>query len=308
MGESKQRKISDSGYGVRPKGGRGIMLVPDFHEDGTSSVLQTASQLNAEQVRFGLCFWERIAWPSIYSLSSANDADMDFLSSAGVLLRPEAVLVPNLKSPGKGLAETYFRAYQDLDAKEPGRWSLSTTAEWDIKFFLGEHIAPDRGITVSLHRAIPIPTRSVMLHDLLEFREKREAELLALRAELDNCKRLITSSTDRAETFATQRDRIDAACRDLLLVSRERKMPVRISDLSMSFEFNGPAAVSATAAAAAFATNPNFNGLQALLISMGLALPSFIKVTGTFGLKNKTNLQRSPFRYVSYLHEELDWL
>ncbi|MGP5490224.1 DUF6236 family protein [Pseudomonas helleri] len=310
MGESKRRKESDPGYGLRPKGGRGIMIIPDFYEEGTTSRTVCApSQLRAEQVRFGLCFWDRIAWPSIYPLSNYDDTDMDFLSSAGVLLRPEAKLVPNLTSPGKGLAESYFMAYQELEKKEPGRWSLSASAECDIKFFLGDHIAPDRGITVSLHRAVPIPTRDVMLHDLLEFKLKREPELLALRAEIDNCKQLITSSIDRAEAFATQRDRIDTACTDLLVVSRERKMPVSISDVSMAFEFNGSAAIALAAATAAFSDKFELTGVQTLLTSVGLIAASGIKLTTTFGSgRRKEKLQNSPFRYVHYLHEEIDWL
>lgn len=308
MGESKQRKLSDPGYGTRPKGGRGIMLVPDFYEEGSSPVVSVAAQLRADQVRFGLCFWDQIAWPNVFPFSSEADADMDFLSSAGVLLRPEARLVPNLMSAGKGLAETYFRAYQELEENEPGRWSLSTTAEFDIKSFLGDRIAPDRGISVSLHRAIPIPTRDVALHDLLDFKQKREPELLALRAELDECKRLITTSPDRAEAFATQKDRIDAACTDLLVVSRERKMPIHISDMSMVFEINGSAAIAAAAATAAFANKFDLNGVQTLLTSVGLIAASGIKLAATFGAKNKKKPQSAPFRYVSYLHEEIDWL
>lgn len=37
MGESKRRKKSDLGYGIRPRGGVGIMLIPDFYEEGTTS-------------------------------------------------------------------------------------------------------------------------------------------------------------------------------------------------------------------------------------------------------------------------------
>lgn len=308
MGESRQRKLLDSAYGMRPKEGMGIMLVPDFYEDGKTPTVSTAAQLRADQVRFGLCFWDRIAWPNVYPLSSEANTDIDFLSSAGVLLRPEARLVPNLISPGKGLAETYFRAYQELEEKEPGRWSLSTTAEFDIKSFLGDRIAPDRGISVSLHRAIPIPTRDVMLPSLLDFKQKREAELLALRVELNEYKRLITSSTDRAEAFVIQKDRIDAACRDLLVVSRERKMPVHISDMSMQIELSGSAVIAVSAATAALSDKFDFTGVQTFLTSVGLAAASCIKLISTFGVKNKKKLQSSPFRYVSCLHEEVDWL
>lgn len=308
MGESRRRKLSEPGYGRRPKGGRGIMLVPFFRQEGTRSEVVMAANLSAEQLRFGLCFWDRIAWPSTPYFPSDGNVDMDFLSSAGLLVRPKMQLSPNLMSAGKGLAEAYFRAFQELEEKEPGRWSLSTEAEFDMKTFLGDRIAPDRGITVSLHRSIPIPTGDAPLHDLLEFKQKRDPELLALRSELDDCKRLITSSTDRAEAFATQRDRIDAACADLLVVSREMKLPIRISDMSMAFEVNGSGVVAAAAATAAFSEHFNFTGVQAFLASVGIVALSGIKLTTTFGTKNKKgSLPNSPFRYVHHLHEEIDW-
>jgi hypothetical protein len=64
MGESRRRKLSEPSYGRRPKGGWGIMLVPLFREDGTGPEVVTAATLSAEQLRFGLCFWDRIAWPA----------------------------------------------------------------------------------------------------------------------------------------------------------------------------------------------------------------------------------------------------
>lgn len=293
------------------------MLIPDFYENEKTGLIVTgksivgrsidiSSLLRPEQVRFGLCFWDRIAWPLVSLLPSPENADIDFLSSAGVLVRPEVTLVPNLTSPGKGLAETYFKAYRDLEEKEPGRWCLSAYAEHDIKSFLGDHITPDRGITVSLHRAIPIPTRDVALHDLLEFKQKRDPELLALRAELDNYKQLIVSGTDRAEKFATQKDRIDAACTDLLTVSREKKMPVHISDMAFTIELNVSSAIALAAAVTVLANKIDLTGVQTFLSSVGLIAASAIKLQATFGVREKI-VNKSPFRYVYYLHEELCW-
>lgn len=310
MGESKRRKAVDPGYGVRPRGGAGIMLIPDFYEEGTASrSLLMPSQLRAEQVRFGLCFWDRIAWPSVSPIPSPDDADMDFLQTAGVLIRPEVRLVPNMASPGRGLAESYLMAYQELEKKEPGRWSLSATAEYDIEFFLGDLVTPDRGVTVSLHRAVPIPTKDVALHDLLDFKVRRESELLALRGEINACKQLVTSAKDSSEAFAIQRDRIDAACTDLLAVTREQKMPVSISDVQMAYEFTGSAAITLAAATSFAAGQLKFAGVQTFLAAAGVVAASGMKFTATFGSRsNNKKLLNSPFRYVHYLHEEIDWL
>ncbi len=306
MSESKQRKLLDPSYGKRPKGGNGIMLVPTFYQNGTDPSVTIAAELSADQLRFALCFWDRIAWPRIPHIPQSDNADIVFLRNAGVLTRPEATWQPNLTSAAHSLAESYFKIYQELARKEVGRWSLSAAAEFDIQSILGEVLVPDQGITVSLHRAIPIPTSDVALHDLLEFKQKRDSELLALRAELDDYKQLIAKSTDRAQTYAIQKDRIDAACVDLLVVSREAQLPVCISDMSMTFEMNGGGIAPAIAAAAALPNAFNFDHVQTLLASLGLFVASGIKLTATFGTR-KAALKKSPFRYVHYLHEEIDW-
>lgn len=300
MSESRQRKLSDPGYGIRAKGGSGIMLVPFFSE-GKDGVMQTHANLSAEQLRFALCFWEHIAWPSVSHFKSEANDDIAFLGSAGVLRRPEIQLQPTSMSVGRSLADAYFRAYQELDAQEPGRWSLSAESEFDMKCFLGDRIVSDRGVTVSLHRAIPIPTGDTPLNDLLEFKLKRAPEIMALRAELGESKRLITGSTDRAEALAAQLDRIDAACRDLLTVAREVRMSVRIADLSVGIQSNGGVIAGVVSAAYHLKSTNEF------MSSLGLAAVSSIKLSSTYSAK-KDLLKKSSFRYVHQLHEELDWL
>lgn len=276
------------------------MLVPSFIEGKDGSV-ETHANLSAENLRFALCFWERIAWPSVSYFKSEDDNDIVFLSSAGVMRRPEIQVQPTSMSAGKSLAEAYFRKYQELEAQEPGRWSLSAESEFDIRSVLGDQIVSDRGITVSLHRAIPIPTGDTPLADLLEFKQNRAPELMALRAELAESKRLITSSTDRAEALAAQWDRIDTACKDLLTVVREAKMPVRIADFSVGIEINGGAVAGLIGAAY------NLNNTNNFISSLGLAAVSCIKLTSTYGTR-KGLLKNSSFRYVHRLHEEIDWL
>ncbi|MXN30118.1 DUF6236 family protein [Delftia sp. CH05] len=300
VGESRQRKLSDPGYGVRPKGGNGIMLVPSFQE-GKDGTLETRANLSAESLRFALCFWECIAWPSVSYFKSEDSNDIAFLSSTGVLRRPEIQLQPASMSVGKSLAEAYFRAYRELEAQDPGRWSLSAESEFDIRSVLGDQIVSDRGITVTLHRAIPIPTGDTPLADLLEFKRIRAPELMALRAELGQSKRLITGATDRAEELAVQWDRIDAACKDLLTVAREVRMPVRIADFSVGMEINGGALAGLGVAAYNLLSTNDF------MTSLGLAAASCIKLSSTYGTR-KDLMEKSPFRYVHHLHEEIDWI
>jgi hypothetical protein len=137
----------------------------------------------------------------------------------------------------------------------------------------------------------------------LEFKLKRDPELLALREEMDTAQRLVTSSTDRTQEFATQWDRIDRSCRDLLLVSREMKMPIRIADMSFGLEITGGAITTAFGAAAAAYALKDTNTLVASLCSAGVSCVKFAKTYGT----RRNLLKKSPLRYVHHLHESIDW-
>ncbi|MTV37535.1 DUF6236 family protein [Duganella radicis] len=303
MGESKHRKQSELDYGKRPKGGRGIMLVPDFIEPRRNGGLEAHKHLSAEQLRFALLFWDRIAWPSVRFFQGDNNVETDFLMKAGVLVRPETQLAPSSMSVGRCLANAYFDVFQKLENKEPGRWSLAAETDADIRAFLGDMVVPDRGVNVSLHRAIPVPRGDAPLEDILEFKLKRDPELLALREEIDTARRLVTSSTDRAQEFATQWDRIDGACRDLLLVSREMKMPIRIADMSFGLEITGGAILAAIGAAATAYTLKETNTLVTSLASAGASCVKFAKTYGT----RRNLLKKSPLRYVHHFHEDIDW-
>jgi hypothetical protein len=303
MSESNRRKQSEPDYGKRPKGGRGIMVVPDFIEPRRNGELESHKYLSAEQLRFSLLFWDRIAWPSVRFFDGDNNVETDFLMKAGVLLRPEAQLTPSSMSVGRSLANAYFEVYQQLEEKEPGRWSLAAETDADIRVFLGDMVVPDRGVNVSLHRAIPVPTGDAPLEDILEFKLKRDPELLALRSEMDAAQRLVTSATDRAQEYATQWDRIDGACRDLLAVTRELQMPIRIADMSFGLEITGGAVTAAVTAAAAAIALKDTSALVASVCSAGA---SCVKFANTYGTK-RALLKKSPLRYVHHLHESIDW-
>jgi hypothetical protein len=113
MGESNRRKQSEPDYGKRPKGGRGILVVPDFIEPRQNGELEVHKHLSAEQPRFALLFWDRIAWPSLRFFDGDTNADTDFLIKAGVLVRPEANLQASSMSVGRCFANAYFEIYQD---------------------------------------------------------------------------------------------------------------------------------------------------------------------------------------------------
>jgi hypothetical protein len=175
MGEAKRRKARDPTYG-RPK--RGLVVSPPVEIQG--STLRFLSQLDPQELRFALLFWDKLVWPKSRSVYIASGPDESFLEQAGILGRPEYTF-SGVAAPG--LARTQIQAFLDLDRREPGVWSL---AQGEDSFLLKDRILTEgNGAFVELHRAIPVPDKDVPLDDILRFRDKRSDELQLLRHRID---------------------------------------------------------------------------------------------------------------------------
>ncbi|MGX9147263.1 DUF6236 family protein [Mesorhizobium sp. 128a] len=133
-------------------------------------------------MRSNLLFWDRLDFPAQNMIAFGLDADAQFLKSAGVLQRTVVGLSGG--SMGDVLRAAHVGAFRLLDKNEPGQWSIAT-GERSLSFASND-IDEGRGVLVKLYNAIPVPNKDASLVDILEFREKRRSELLALRHHLES--------------------------------------------------------------------------------------------------------------------------
>ena len=66
MGEAKLRKQTDPNFGQVPKNGlsyRGLVVSPPIEIEG-NRLFAKSSNLDAQELRFSLLFWDRLVWPS----------------------------------------------------------------------------------------------------------------------------------------------------------------------------------------------------------------------------------------------------
>jgi len=179
VGEAKRRKASDPNFGKQRPPKRGLIVSPPLEIKGTSLYVRS-SNLDPQELRFSLLLFDQIVWPSSRAIFFASSPDEEFLEQAGVLTRPNYTFSGDV---AQGLAKTQIQAFADLDAREPGRWSL---AQGENSFFLHDNLLePDAGALLELQRAIPIPDKDVPLNEVLEFKRRRNDELQRLRAEID---------------------------------------------------------------------------------------------------------------------------
>lgn len=297
MGEAKRRAKTDVNFGRVPKSShyRGLVLSPPIEIEGTSLRIKSTN-LDPQELRFALLFWDKLVCPSSGFISFASGPDEAFLESAGILDRAYYQFSGDV---AQGIARGQIQSYQDLDRREPGVWAF---AQGENSFLLKEGLADEgNGALIELHRAIPIPKHDVPLAEILEFKERRRDELIHLRFQLESFVSCMETADDKTKALNKHIVDVDKACLDLLAVGKEWQFPVYLSDVKVSFSLDLMKIVGA-AAAGSFLESHGLPGATSIAASVG-ALSS-IQIKGDIGFRKMT-VPTSPFRYAYLIDREL---
>ena len=302
MGEAKIRKASDTSYGKVPKErtSRGLIISNPMEIDAAKNYISAKGQLDPSELRFSLLFWDKFVFPRSNLLSPVGDEGEEFLVSVGVLSRP--IYTYSGGHPALIAFDTYMRAFSDLEKMEPGVWSLS---QGEKSLFINNsatNLINDSGMSLELIRAIPVPAADVPLNEILEFKERRNAELMIFRAHIDKLVLEIQNSPARTDEFNRIAKEIDAACADLLKVGREWQWPVHFSDFKANFNLDPDKFLRAVK-----------TGWELLEPYGPIAQTSAAAVSGlvsTINVKPDISLRsikapRGPFRYAQLAHKEI---
>lgn len=297
MGEARRRKESEPNFGRVPKTGyRGLVVSAPIQIEG-SSLYAKSTNLDPQELRFALLFWDRLVWPSSRAIHFGNGPDEDFLESAGILSRPDYTFNGNA---AQGIARGQFQAYKDLEHAEPGVWAL---AQGENSFLLKEGLADEgKGALVELHRAIPIPKHDVPLAEILEFRQRRQDELILLRLQLESFVSEIEGSEDKVSALHKRLAELDQACANLLVVGKEWQFPVYLSNFKASFSLSPAKFLPAVAGGWKFGETYGLTCASAVAAVAGVV--STLEIKGDYGLRSMRR-PTSPYRYAYQMHEEL---
>jgi uncharacterized protein (UPF0335 family) len=300
MGEAKRRKQNESNFGRVPKSAnyRGLVVSPPIEIDLEQRRLRAkCTNLDSQELRFALLFWDRLVWPSSRVIHFASGPDELFLEDAGILKRPDYTFNGDA---AQGIAKSQIQAYQDLERMEPGTWAL---AQGVRSLLLREGMAEEgKGALVELHRAIPIPKHDVPLAEILEFKERRRDELVLLRYQLES----FVSDLERAEdkTLALHKHiaELDKACSDLLAVGKEWQFPVYLSNFKASFSLAPEKFLPAVGSGWMFGESYGLNAATGVAAIAGVV--STLKITADCGFQSMKR-PTSPFRYAYLIDREL---
>jgi hypothetical protein len=279
-------------------GKRGLILGPPTLVDDHRVLIKR--NLDRQEIRLAALLWDQIFAPTFYFDGWTFEGDAEFLEQEGVLSHVHIGLM------GKMETSEFFKQSISIVVErltKEGNWAL---AQGDRALtVLAADGAENSGIDFELYKAIPVPDRGVPLAEVLDFKLKREAELKALRARLDEVHQIILDAPDRALARGIQLDALEKAIEDHLRVAREWRYPSRLTSLRAKLKldpkinYSKLTAAGGVANATYLATGSLAKAAasavgQGLLMSVGLE-PSWAKAPD----------QTNPYRYVSKFHSEL---
>lgn len=298
MGEAKQRQRTEQNFGKVPKSAvhRGLVVSPPIEIEG-SRLHMKSTNLDPQELRFALLFWDRLVWPSSRIIHMASGPDETFLETTGILKRPDYTFDGDV---AQGIARGQFQAYQDLDHAEPGVWAL---AQGENSLLLKGGLAEEGiGALVELHRAIPIPRHDVPLAEILEFRHRRSDELILLRHQVESFVADIEGATDKTLTLHKRIAELDQACSNLLVVGKEWQFPVYLSDFKASFSLTPEKILLAVAGG--WKMGEPYGLTTATTIAAGAGVVSCVQIKSDIGLRSMRR-PKNPYRYAYLAHQEL---
>ncbi len=264
--------------------------------DGPNDITIRTATLDPVEIRYCLLFWDKIAWPSGNVVHTPTPDDLSFLVNVGALIRPDV----KMRLSG-GLGELFIgsqlKAYDELERAEPGCWAMAQ-GERTLQVF-GQDVPACRELLVTLTQAVPIPDGNVPFEEILEFKARRESELVVFRTEIEGLYQSVASSADPPLALRKARDRIESSCNDLIKVNKEWKFRSLLSDLNFSFSLT---AENIAAGVTAVFTSSKFglDGLSSMLVGAASTLSSSVSVA-----KNLSVGKATPYRYVARAHSEL---
>lgn len=205
-------------------------------EDGTGfSTGQWISQL---ELNYLSLYWDKLVSPT-NNFFHAGLKDEDELIRCGLLTRPLYQLQGTIHSGEMAdiYAETHAKTIDILRNTEG-------STDWRMHFLNEQvNLKPEFAkstevVRFELANLLPVPAENVHLHEILEFKERRKPELIALHEYLDELYNEVMRSGDVNLQRAKALSNLKQAIFDIERLNKEGwRSPIKFS-ISTSFEFN----------------------------------------------------------------------
>ncbi len=211
---------------------KGIVLLPvNIPRLGTVEYLGQDT-ISRHNLRHYLMYWDQIDIADNNAARFGLSPDLQYLSQENVVIRTKVHVDRGELS--RIFLVSQLAAYRMHEADEPGAWMI---AQPDTQLrFPGLSVSTERSLSLELSNVLPTPTEDTPLDVILEFKDRRKDELIALRSHLDELALQLGASADASFAKRTAQTRIARIVEDVWKSSSE-SFRVRISP-SVKLEFS----------------------------------------------------------------------
>lgn len=247
---------------------RGIVISPPFQPLITGGI-RCGGDPDPIELRKYLLYWDQIDYPT-NNLIHVSSADIDFLETTDALKRTRVTFQGRIQSGnGEFFVAAQEAALRENQKLEPGTWTLAQLSE--VPFYSQGFAG--LGVEFELYGMLPVPVGDTPLVDILEFKERRRAEIEAFRIHMDDIYQKVISSADIARAKTTEIGRLETAIKDLDISLRESGIKRFAGNMrnTINMDFSGivGAGLGAAGLSSTIGMSPLIAGLAGAGIVMG---------------------------------------
>lgn len=209
---------------------RGIVVLPRFKYSEKQTVMEMG--FRKSDLWFYLTYWDHVVFPvmpSPFGKESPIRVPGEFEGlelihkTSGSIFPPDGFHETHGKHipyfPPNPFQSMLIASHEYLDESEPGLWSIGRSGgNFEATSATS---APIRTIEFELYDALPTPGPGVPLEDVLDHKGRRQAELDAVRAYLDELYLYASNCKDLPRAKSTTLEKLEKALEDAAKVAHE---------------------------------------------------------------------------------------
>lgn len=276
-------------------------IVAGIEYGGSVNNLQIYGGLDPEKLRQYILYWDKIDYPDNNLIGYELTPDEEFLLKCGVLERTMCRFSGTVSIGANLLLDIQLAAFNEHCKQKDEIWSIAQPTREIIlpenKSILKENLQ------VELYNCLPVPAIDTPFETILDFKQRRNSELQAFRALLDNMYEDIISHPDA--DFATRKsiENIENALIDIDRTLGESK--IRRSVKNMKAQLNISQLVNTGVKFAAGTVIGQNLGLGRFSGIVGAGL-SAINITKTISQTPKfLSPEQTDYAYLFYIKKEI---
>lgn len=276
---------------------RGIITSPGKIERTDKKSVSFVSNFSLQDLFYYVLYWDKLVLPT-NNIIHVGIPHEELLTSEKILERPRIQFNSWTSNIEDGSFDLFVKS-QSIVANE----LIKSDKEFDWTFHqLGDEIVVGanektefNSIKVELSKSLPVPSETVDIQEILEFKIKRKAELLALHDTLDSFYLEILKSPDRnLKTKKTLYD-LHTAIENLNKVSNEKFSISSKYNLTAELNINGKNILAGIASGASFGIFSNPQLIPLTSVIGGLAGTINIKLNKTTSVEEAKNKLKLSF-------------